>query len=148
MRVPEKDVIFIAVDAEADETTGRIWQLGLSFLDTRNIIDVTAGPGAQDWMPHVRTIHYLVAKEDNRLREFTNINTRYSGGDPASFSLGQTRHVTLSQMKVEIRKLFEEPFDAMAKPAQRTRRNLVFVAQGIRNEYKFLAQLNFDPRQQ
>lgn len=144
----DKRPVFIAVDVEAAMDTGLVTEVGVAILDTSLIRNLPPGIDRETWMGHALCRHFLVAGEDGI---FGLYKTNQSGGDPGSFSHGETIECTLAQMDQHIRKQFEEPFDPSITSdlqIRTSRRNLIVVGNEAEEESKSLDQSEFDFRQQ
>ncbi|KAF2483319.1 hypothetical protein BDY17DRAFT_145386 [Neohortaea acidophila] len=144
--LPEHPVIFVSVDFEADETNQRITEMGITSLDTELLLGVEPGVDGIGWMNLAYSHHYLIAGTDNMLGDYTK-RGKFSKSNPGGFIKGKTQERTLDEMRKIVREHFEGPFSSNGvRTAVRNRRELVLVAHGRTNEFKYFEQLDFDPR--
>lgn len=83
---PDAHVVFVCFDVETYERNpGLVTELGFAILDTRKLIGVAPGPGAQNWFDLIQGRHI-------RIKEYSYItNTEFVQGCPNSFIFGQVQ---------------------------------------------------------
>ena len=101
----EKSPVFVCVDIEAYERDSSvITEVGISILDTLDLINIAPGVHAENWRKHIRSQHF-------RIDEYSHIRNRdFCPGDPASFAFGTSEFVLLKDIGERIDRCFEYPF--------------------------------------
>lgn len=80
---PERSVVFVSIDIESMEEYKKIiTEVGISVLDTNDIIGVAPGDGGENWFSLIKARHLLI-------REYATFrNTRFVHGCPDRFGFG------------------------------------------------------------
>jgi hypothetical protein len=165
----ERRPVFIAFDVEAWEMDHRaITEVGISTLDTLDIIDLPPGKDGENWFGKIRHRHF-------RIEEFKHlVNSERIHGCPERFEFGQSEFISLTDAAPAIASCFREPFSrkitreeldaswakaiANAKPKTETpaegsdesespklKRTLVLVGQQPESDIRYLAKLGYNP---
>ncbi len=114
----ENDVVFVCIDVEAYERDNRkITEIGVSTLDTLDMVGIAPGEGGENWIPHIRSRHIRI-----RGREHLE-NKDFCPGDANSFQFGDSEFVHLKDAAEVVDQCFEYPFSARCK--KRTETNLL-----------------------
>lgn len=103
----EKEVVFICFDVEANEHAHhQITEIGVSTLDTKDIMNIPAGPSGKDWIKQIRSRHFRI-KEHKHLR-----NKTFVSGNPDGFKFGESEFVSLrtGEAVSEVDRCFIYPF--------------------------------------
>lgn len=139
------DVVFISVDIEAYEfAQTKITEIGISSLDTRHLAGVAPGDHATNWLPKIRSKHYLVA-EHAKL-----VNKRHVKGCPEKFDFGRSETIRLSTAAQKIRASFGVRVTPNVTGSVRSEavsekkpkyRNVVLVGHALDNDKQYLKAL-------
>lgn len=108
----EKDPVFISVDIESYERAHNlITEVGISTLDTLDLIDTPPGENGQNWIDCIRSRHL-------RIRDHQYlVNRDFCVGNPDAFQFGRSEWVTLQQAPTEVDNCFKWPFSVQYRHA-------------------------------
>lgn len=165
----ERQPVLIAFDVEAWEIDHRaITEVGISTLDTMDIIDLPPGKDGENWFGKVRHRHF-------RIEEYKHlVNHERIHGCPERFEFGQSEFVSLTDAAPAIASCFREPFSrkitrkeletswveaiANAEPKAETaadeseqakspklKRTLVLIGQQPEGDIRYLVKLGYNP---
>lgn len=117
--------VLICVDVEANEFLHKqITEVGVSTLDTAELVDLAPGANGCNWVSRIRTRHF-------RIEENTHIvNSRFMSGCPDQFQFGESEIVPLSDIVRVVEACFKPPYSStvnLQQPAEAQQRNLIFV---------------------
>lgn len=150
--------IFICVDIESNERCHeQITEIGISTLDTLDLVGVAPGEGGKNWIDWIRSRHF-------RIKERAHIvNKEYVSGCPNSFEFGQSEFIPLKSAAKTVDQCFQPPYSAHVPPQIKTRkqngqeasvtldniigehklrpRNIVLVGHDIDNDIAYLRNL-------
>lgn len=140
----DSDVVFLAVDVEAFERAqDKITEIGISKLDTRDLVSRAPGPDGAAWVQQIRTRHFRI-QEHAKL-----INKAFVKGCPDRFDFGSSEWLPLKSASTSLTSLFRIPssFTAAspAVPESSTFRKIVLVGHGLSGDTGYLKALNFSP---
>ena len=110
----DQEVIIISIDVEAYERDHRkVTEVGVSTLDTLDLIDLPPGEGGQNWINQIRSRHFRV-RERSHL-----VNKDFCGGDGNAFVFGRSEWVSLNKDEAAqvVDECFEYPFSTAFKQA-------------------------------
>ena len=171
----ELDVVFVSVDVEAYERERRaITEIGISSLDTRDLIKLAPGEGGADWFNKIRSRHF-------RIREYGHLqNTEFVAGCADRFekAFGTSEWVSKAEAPKIIASCFRPPFavnpknpkanlrfvavdhpqtgtsqptdsapsssDAAQPDDTLLKRNIILVGHGIKSDIEYLRNLGYD----
>ena len=106
----EKEPVFICVDIESYERAHHlITEIGVSTLDTLDLVDVPLGTGGEHWVKHIRSRHFRI-----RAREHLE-NKEFCIGNAANFQFGASEFVTEHEAAEAVDQCFEYPFSVQFK---------------------------------
>jgi len=165
----ERQPLFIAFDVEAWEKDQRaITEVGISTLDTLDIIDLPPGKDGENWFSKIRHRHF-------RIEEYKHlVNSEHIYGCPERFEFGQSEFVNLTDAAPAIASCFREPFsrkitrkeldaswaeaidNAKSKDetatdgsneneSPKSKRTLVLIGQQPEGDIRYLAKLGYNP---
>ena len=145
------NVVFICVDVEAYEKNERpITEIGISTLDTNDLIDLPPGEVGKTWMKQIRSRHFRI-KETAHLNNYEFIAgcaDRFEPefGDSEWISFKEAPQVIASCFRPpysrQLNNNTEEHFDGNEKPD--SKRHLVLVGHDINNDIQYLRKLGYD----
>ncbi|KAK1640605.1 QDE-2-interacting protein [Colletotrichum phormii] len=79
----EQNVVFVCIDVEvAEDHHGTVLEIGISILDTNDLVGVAPGENGRNWVPFIKNRH-LVTDEYRHIR-----NRKYIKGCPELFNFG------------------------------------------------------------
>lgn len=169
------DVVFVCVDVEAYEREPRpITEIGISSLDTRDLMNVAPGEGGMAWLSKIRSRHFRI-RETSHLR-----NTEFVAGCADRFekAFGTSEWISKKEAPKVVASCFRPPFgvhpsDATANSQYPTveqpqygasqsngsalymsnvppdndaqpKRNLILVGHDIKSDIEYLRDLGYD----
>lgn len=99
--------IFICVDVESNERChDQITEIGISTLDTLDLVGIPPGEGGCQWMAKIRSRHF-------RISELSYvINKNYVSGCPDKFEFGNSEWVSIQQAAAAVDSCFHPPYSA------------------------------------
>ncbi|KAI9790747.1 MAG: hypothetical protein M1816_004889 [Peltula sp. TS41687] len=141
-------VVFICVDVEAyEKDNSLITEIGISTLDTLDLLSLPPGDGGSAWMKKMRCRHF-------RVQEYADLrNHVHVRGCPDKFDFGKSEWISKKDAKDVLTGCFSPPFsgpaDAEEQSAQdgaAARRRFVLVGHSVQDDLTYLSKLGFDPR--
>ena len=161
----DNDVVFVCVDVEAYEKDHKkITEIGISTLDTLDLVKTPPGEGGVEWMMKIRARHF-------RIVEYAHLNnTEYITGCADKFEekFGQSEWISLNEAPQVIASCFRHPFSAPGQypsypsnarlvgrygsgsqylpPVNNNepKRNIVLVGHDISADIQFLRNIGYD----
>ncbi len=168
------DVVFVCVDVEAYEREHKaITEIGISSLDTRDLIGVSPGEGGTAWFNKIRSRHF-------RIREYSHLrNTEFVAGCADRFekAFGTSEWVFKEEAPKVVASCFRPPFatrpldittsiqypsieQSQTGPFQsngsasnvqhddnnQPKRNLILVGHDIKTDIDYLRELGYNVR--
>ncbi|KAI9371881.1 hypothetical protein BJX61DRAFT_481700 [Aspergillus egyptiacus] len=127
--------VFISLDVEVNERCHTaITEVGISTLDTRDLIGVAPGPQGENWQSRIRSRHLRV--EEYRY----HANHLYVRGCPDKFEFGTSEFVRAEKVSQVIQDSFADPafFDGPDKKL----RPLVLVGHSLISDIQYLELAN------
>jgi len=135
----KRDVVFVSIDLEAFEfAQNKITEIGVSVLDTRDIVDTDPGVDAISWLSRIKTRHFRIS-EYARL-----VNKRFIKGCPDKFNFGESEFISIQQTHNVLTQIFANPAGAHSSGTVEPR-NIVLVGHGLSNDTAYLKSVNFSP---
>lgn len=138
----EGDAVFIAIDLEWWERDYRIvTEIGISTLDTADLVGVAPGKNGQHWESKIRAKHF-------RIYEHRNYRNSFANGNPEAFDFGKTIMIGKEDAPHMIANCFKPPYSAVnANHETLTRqRNVVLVGHDMKGDFAALVRLGYDIR--
>lgn len=129
--------VFICVDVESNEKVhSMITEIGVSTLDTAELVNLPPGKNGTNWMEKIRTRHF-------RVTEYAHIiNSEYVHGCPDRFHFGESEFVPLKDTAAVVDSCFMPPYSANGTPSSDTpERNLIMVGHDVQMDVKYLHKL-------
>ncbi|KAK2630155.1 hypothetical protein QTJ16_000975 [Diplocarpon rosae] len=139
---PEGSVVFVCVDVEAYERNSRlITEIGISTLDTLDLISLVPGEGGVEWMKKIRARHFRISdhKHLNNGNFVAGCADRFEFGDSEFVSLKDAPHVVASCFKPPFSKSDETDFNQ-----EQPKRNIVLVGHDVGADVVFLQSIGYD----
>ncbi|KAL2426160.1 hypothetical protein ABEF95_012143 [Exophiala dermatitidis] len=106
----EKQPVIIAVDIESYERDHKlITEIGVSTLDTLDLVDLPPGEGGKNWTSQIRSRHFRIQERAHM------VNKDFCTGNPDAFHFGKSEFVALSEAAAKVDSCFEWPFSVQFK---------------------------------
>ena len=106
----EEEPIIISIDIESYERAhSLITEIGISTLDTLDLVNTALGDGGGNWMKHIRSRHFRIKGREHL------INKEFVTGHPDEFQFGDSEFVSLTNAGSAIDSCFEWPFSVQYK---------------------------------
>ncbi|KAL1857965.1 hypothetical protein Plec18170_003189 [Paecilomyces lecythidis] len=127
--------VFICVDVESNERChDQITEVGVSVLDTLDLVGVPPGEGGKNWMARIRSRHLRVQE-----RSYI-VNKDFIAGCPDKFEFGESEWISISDIVRVVDECFQPPYSghielAVGENAGKDGRSDVVVEGGL-PEYK------------
>ena len=161
----ENNVVFVCVDVESYEKDHKkVTEIGISTLDTLDLVDSPPGEGGLDWMKKIRARHF-------RITEHAHLNnTEFVTGCADKFEerFGRSEWISISEAPQVIASCFRHPFSApgqyLSYPADARsvgrygsgsqylppvndnapKRNVILVGHEISSDIQYLRNIGYD----
>lgn len=144
----ESDVIIISIDVESYERAhGIITEVGVSTLDTRDLVGTAPEKRGENWHQFVRARHFRIIEHKGY------VNGQFVSGCPDKFEFGQSEWVSLKNMPSVLTQCFHEPFSRPAtgsstpqkssEGSSQQRRNVVLLGHDIEQDIQYCHKLGF-----
>ena len=140
-----KNVLFVCIDVEAYERPPNpITEVGISTLDTLDLMDVPPGDGGEAWRKKIRSRHFRI-KENAHLN-----NTDFVVGCAGRFEkeFGISEFISIKDAPGIIASCFKPPFYGGEPPIELDddpiSRNIILVGHDVRNDVRYLRKLGYD----
>lgn len=106
----EKEPVIISCDIESYERDHRlITEIGVSTLDTLDLVKLPPGQGGKNWTSQIRSRHFRIQGREHL------VNRDFCVGNPDAFQFGQSEFVPLSEAAAKVDSCFEWPFSVQFK---------------------------------
>lgn len=140
---PDRSVVFIAFDVEAYEKDHeKITEIGVSVLDTLDLVDVAPGRDGKQWHGKIRTRHF-------RIKEYQHLqNKEYVNGCPDRFEFGSSEFIDLEDAPHALASCFKPPYFAHPRAPNfnaELKRDIVLVGHDISCDINFLHRIGYNP---
>lgn len=134
----ESYIVFTSVDCEAYEfLPDCITEIGISTLDTRDLVGVEPGVGGSNWNARIHSRHLRILEHKNKR------NKVHVQGCPDDFSFGESEWISGSNAPSALKESFN-PSTFTAANDSGMARKVVFVAHDSAGDEDYLAKLGFD----
>lgn len=102
--------VYVCVDVESYERAHNIiTEVGVSTLDTMDLVDLSPGQNGENWRKQIRSRHF-------RVQEYSGYrNKDFCIGDPEAFQFGESEFVSLKDIGEKVDSCFEYPFSVAFK---------------------------------
>lgn len=144
------NVIFISIDVEAYERSRRtITEIGISTLDTADLLGLTPGKGGVEWTRKIRSRHFRI-KESAHLE-----NHEFVTGCADRFEkrFGTSEWISIKDAAQVVASCFKYPFSALVHQGNSTKikqgeaaakRNIVLVGHDVRADIDYLRSIGYN----
>ncbi|EXJ64326.1 hypothetical protein A1O7_00662 [Cladophialophora yegresii CBS 114405] len=106
----EKEPVIIAIDVESYERAHNlITEIGISTLDTLDLVGLPPGPNGKNWLNEIRSRHFRISGREHL------VNRDFCAGHPDAFQFGQSELVDLKEAVAIVDSCFEWPFSVQFK---------------------------------
>lgn len=103
----EDQTVVIAFDVESwEENHAMITEIGISTLDTAELVTIAPGHQGENWIKKIRSRHFRIAGRESMR------NYKYCTGNPDSFQFGTSEFVALDSAPELVDSCFEWPYSA------------------------------------
>ncbi|KAJ0298808.1 hypothetical protein COL5a_009450 [Colletotrichum fioriniae] len=122
----EQNVVFVCIDIEvAEEHHGTVLEIGISTLDTNDLVGVPPGENGRNWVSFIKN-HHFVTYEYRHIR-----NRKYIKGCPELFNFGKSEYPKLSELPDQVRTAVSDlSFDRKEDAADKDKRPRTIVLLG------------------
>lgn len=130
--------VFISVDVECNERChSQITEVGLSILDTRDLVGTAPGQGAVNWTSRIQSRHLRVVEYGHI------VNHDFVPGCPDRFEFGESEWVKLEDLASVVDNCFRSylPETTDTEESQAQRRNVVLVGHNPSADVNYLLEL-------
>lgn len=136
---PDSYAVLVSVDCEAYEFMPKyITEIGVSVLDTRDIIGVEPGLEGENWVCKIKSRHFRT--EEHRHRR----NKRHVQGFPDNFMFGQSEWIFEKNAAEVLRQCFRQYSPAIIESSSSNPCKVVFIGHNAASDEHYLAGLGFD----
>ena len=161
----DNDVVFVCVDVESYERDHKkITEIGISTLDTLDLLNTPPGEGGVEWMKKIRARHFRIA-------EYAHLqNTEFINGCADRFEekFGKSEWISINEAPQVIASCFRHPFSTPGQYASypsdvrmvgrygcgsqyvppvnkdAPKRNIVLVGHEISGDIQYLRNIGYD----
>ncbi|KAK7744372.1 hypothetical protein SLS62_010227 [Diatrype stigma] len=129
--ITDSSVRFVSVDVEAYEKNADIvTEIGLSVLDTDDIMDIPPGEDGENWFSKIKTYHLRIA-------EYSYIvNREYVEGCPYMFRFGESEIVPLREVARRVGSIIGDS-------ASEDKRPVILVGHDLKNDLAYLQKIGY-----
>lgn len=144
------NVVFISIDVEAYERSRRtVTEIGISTLDTDDLVDLTPGKGGVEWIKRMRSRHFRI-KESSHL-----VNHEFVKGCADKFEkrFGTSEWISIKDAPQVVASCFKYPFSVLVHSGNSTKinqreaavkRNIVLVGHDVRADIDYLRSIGYN----
>ena len=141
------EVVFVSVDIEAYESNhSLVTEIGVSTLDTRDIINIIPGSGGRNWMDRIRARHF-------RIRENSSyVNGQHVAGCPDRFekAFGESEWINMVDVASTMASCFRHPFSTKSsspsipeEEIDMLRRNVILIGHNVSTDIDYLRRAGY-----
>ncbi|EXJ92416.1 hypothetical protein A1O3_00967 [Capronia epimyces CBS 606.96] len=106
----EKEPVIISIDIESYERDHKIiTEIGVSTLDTLDLVKLPPGQGGKIWTSQIRSRHFRIQGREHF------VNRDFCIGNPDAFQFGRSEFVALGEAAAKVDSCFEWPFSVQFK---------------------------------
>lgn len=144
------NVIFISIDVEAYERSrGTITEIGISTLDTDDLLDLAPGRGGAEWIKRMRSRHFRI----NESSHLENHEFVTGCADKFEKRFGTSEWISIKDAPQVVASCFKYPFSALGHQSQSTeinqkeavvKRNIVLVGHDVRADISYLRSMGYN----
>ena len=105
----ENNVVFVCVDVESFEKDyKKVTEIGISTLDTLDLVNISPGEGGLNWMKKIRTRHFRIAEHAH----LNNIQFITGCADKFEEKYGKSEWISINEAPQVLASCFRHPFSA------------------------------------
>ena len=144
----DSEVVFVCIDIEAFEGNhSLITEVGISTLDTKDIAEISPGPGGVNWIGKIRARHFRIQENSSY------VNGEHVTGCPDRFekAFGESEWIRRSQASSIIASCFKHPFSATSQQKTTSmneqegqQRNIILVGHSVSADIDFLRKAGYN----
>ena len=145
------NVVFICVDVEAYEKEPRpVTEIGISILDTNDLVDLPPGHRGANWMEKIRSRHF-------RITETAHLhNSEFVTGCADRFEFGESEFCSINEAPQVVASCFRPPYSAPSSNAigdadasdqgkeEIPKRQLILVGHDTQTDIRYLRKTGYD----
>jgi hypothetical protein len=106
----EKEPVLISIDVEAYERAHNlITEIGVSTLDTLDLVGIPPGLGGVNWINQIRSRHFRIKGREHL------VNRDFCPGNPDAFQFGRSEFIDLGEAAEKVDGCFKWPFSVQFK---------------------------------
>ncbi|KAF6820453.1 qde-2-interacting protein [Colletotrichum sojae] len=136
----EKNPVFMCIDIEvAEEHHGTILEVGISTLDTNDIVGVPPGDIGRNWFNKIKSRH-LITRDFKHMR-----NKKFIRGCPELFDFGESEYPKKSELREQVLSAFKDFSVAGIPEGEDHSRNIVLVGHDLDSDLGYLASMDVHP---
>lgn len=138
MTHPDSYAVLVSVDCEAFEFVQEfVTEIGVSILDTRDIIGVEPGLEGENWICKIKSRHFRTKEHKNRR------NKRHVQGCPDNFLFGQSEWISEKDAAEVLEQCFRQS-STRPEASSNSPCKVVFVGHNASADEEYLAALGFN----
>lgn len=108
----DQETVLISFDVEAYERAHNlITEIGVSTLDTLDLVGLPPGIGGANWINQIRSRHFRIKGREHL------VNRDFCPGNPDAFQFGRSEFIDLSEAAEQVDSCFKWPFSVQFKHA-------------------------------
>jgi len=108
----DHQTVLISIDVEAYERAHNlITEIGVSTLDTLDLVGIPPGAGGLNWIDQIRSRHFRIKGREHL------VNRDFCPGNPDAFQFGKSEFIDLTEAAETVDACFKWPFSAGFKHA-------------------------------
>ena len=144
----DQAVVFISIDCEAWEFNQKtITEIGVSTLDTQDLVGAPPGEGGKDWFPKIRSRHFRIIENDHHR------NQKFVQGCTERFDFGKSEFIRLANAPATVGSCLRWPYSnpefldgyvSREQAASHETRKLVLVGHSTDADVAYLKSIGFD----
>ena len=142
----DENIVFICVDVESFERNhNQITEIGISTLDTNDLVGLAPGKGGTAWLPKIRARHF-------RIQEYVHLeNKDFIQGCADRFEkvFGKSEFISIKAAPQVVASCFRPPFSSLLDENvtltdNAEKRKIILVGHDTKTDINYLRQLGYD----
>ena len=142
----DEHILFICIDVESFERNhNQITEIGISTLDTYDLVGIAPGKGGKAWLPKIRARHFRI-KEHVYL-----VNKDFIQGCADRFEkgFGKSEFISIKEAPQVVASCFRPPYSRPANEntaisGKEEKRNIILVGHDTKTDINYLRQIGYD----